>query len=385
MAKKNKFKRYLAVTKRRAKRLNRTKVLRWLKTNLRQHPFVLGLLFLIWIEAFLIKRGSAKVNIFTILIFHFFLFVLWLVLVVILNLLKDKQKPKWYLRKRFVFFTLLLFSPLGLILLWSGAQFKKTTKIILTVIFGSFFIMRIIYFSNKYENFINKSSFERIVEMITEPKKKTFLKMLNRNAFANLQFTKMPKEGRVKLAISEIASKCSSSVVSIKTKDKDGNDIGMGSGFIISPGGLIVTNFHVIESAYQAEVKIGEDIFKEVYLVKDVPNLDIAILKINANNLPVLSIGDSDNLLNGQFIIVLSNPWGLERSVSSGIVSAIRSKGDIKVIQMTAPVSPGSSGGPVINEYGEVIGITTLASFFMAQNLNFAIPINSLHKINVEK
>jgi S1-C subfamily serine protease len=161
--------------------------------------------------------------------------------------------------------------------------------------------------------------------------------------------------------------------------------MGMGSGFIISEDGLIVTNFHVMESAYQIEIKIGEKIFREASLVKGISNMDIALLKIDSKGLPALPIGDSDSLVDGQFVIVLGNPVGLERSVSNGIISAIRSKDDIKIIQMTAPVSPGSSGGPVLNEYGEVVGITTLASFFMAQNLNFAIPINYLDKILNEK
>ncbi len=383
--KKNKFKRYLTVTKRRAKRLNRKKALLWFKTNLKQHPFVLGLLCFIWINEVLVRRNFAKINIFKILIFNLCIFISWFILVVILNLLRDKQKVKWYLRKRFVFLMLLFFSPLGMVLLWSGSQFKKVTKIVLTIIFGSLFLISNIYYSNKYEKLIKKSSFESIVEMITEPKKKVFLKILNKDAHGDVRLTRISKEQRVKLAVSEIAAQCSSSIVSIKTKGKDGKGIGIGSGFIISQDGLIVTNFHVVESAYQAEVKIGEDTFKEVYLVKAAPNLDMAILKINATNLPVLPIGDSDALISGQFIIVLSNPWGLERSVSSGIVSAIRSRGDIKLIQMTAPVSPGSSGGPMINEYGEVVGITTLASFLMAQNLNFAIPINYLNKIIAEK
>lgn len=375
--KKIQVKRYLAVIQRRIKRVNRKKVLRWLEINLKQHPFILGLLFFIWIDAVLIKRDFAKIDIIKILKFHLYLFIFWLILVALLNLLRDKQKVKWYFRKHFVVFMLLpFFFPFGLILLWSGSKFKKATKIIFTLIFGSVFIIVNVYSSKT----INKSSLERIVEMITGPKKKIFLKPLDRDVLSGLRLLEVPKKSRVKLAISEVAAQYSSSVVSIKTKDKDGRDLGMGSGFIISPDGLIVTNFHVVESAYQAEVKIGEDVFKEVYLVKDIPNLDIAILKINAENLPVLPLGDSDSLINGQFLIVLSNPWGFERSVSSGIVSAIRSKGDIKLIQMTAPVSPGSSGGPVINEYGEVVGITTLASFFMAQNLNFAIPINYLNK-----
>jgi hypothetical protein len=383
--KKNKIRRRLPIIKRRIKRLNRKKVWLWFKTNLKQHPFILGLISLVWINLILSRDIFTKGNIARQVLFHFYIFLAWLVLVTISNLLRDKEKVKWYWRKRFVFFMLMVLPPLGLILLWSGAQFKKVTKIIFTFVFGSFFILINLHYDKEYKQLLKMPTFDRIAELITKPKKKIFLKVTNRDILSNLRLAKTLQKPMAKLAVSEIAARCSPAVVSIKTKDKDGREIGMGSGFIISKDGFIVTNFHVMESVYQAEVKIGENIFKDVYLVKGIPNLDIALLKIDSENLPFLNIGDSDKVINGQFVIVLGNPAGLERSVSNGIISAIRSKGDIKVIQMTAPVSPGSSGGPVINEYGEVIGITTLASFIMAQNLNFAIPINYLNKIIVEK
>ena len=150
---------------------------------------------------------------------------------------------------------------------------------------------------------------------------------------------------------------------------------------MISADGVIATNFHVLESAYQAEVKIGEKVFKSVDFIKGAPEFDIALIKIDAQELKVLPIGNSDNLVNGQSIVVLGNPWGLERTVSNGLVSSLRSQDNIKLIQMSAPVSPGSSGGPVLNEFGEVVGITTIASFLFAQNLNFAVPINYLEKL----
>lgn len=371
--------------KRSIKRLNRKSAGLWFKINMKQHPFVLGFLFFVWINVVLKGRMFAKTNTAGILKFHSAIFILWLTLVIILNLLKDKQRVKWYLRKRFVFFILLLLPPLGLIFLWSGAQFKRTTKIIFTVIFSLYFVGGQVYYNKKYESLFKGSAFDNIVEIITSPKKKIFLQTIDAGALTGLKIGGIRQGKSAKLAISEIALRYSPAVVSIKVKDKDDKEIGQGTGFIISGDGIIVTNFHVMESAYQAEVKIGEKVFKEVYLIKGVPSLDIAILKVNAKNLPFLSIGDSDALVNGQFVIVLSNPAGFERSVSNGIISAIRAKGNMKLIQMTAPVSMGSSGGPVLNEYGEAIGITTLASFFMTQNLNFAVPINYLQKIINEK
>ncbi len=383
--KKNKVKRYLTVYKRRLKRTNRKKILSWFKRNLKQHPFILGILFFIWLNTVLLTRFFDKVNIVRLIRFHFLIFIAWFVLVIISNLLKDKNKVKWYLRKRFVFIMLLFLPPLGLILLWSGAGFKKITKIIFSIIFVLLFSVSQIYSNKKYEKLLTKKPIERITEMITQPKKKIHLKSIDDKLLSSLQFSTIPKRERVKLAVSDISAKSSAATVSVRTKDKDGRELGLGSGFIISSDGIIVTNFHVLESAYRAEVKIVDNEFKEVYLIKSDPSLDIALLKVDSKNLTSLPIGDSDSLVNGQFVVVLGSPWGFERSVSSGIISAIRSQGAIKVIQMTAPVSPGSSGGPVINEYGEVVGITTLASFLMAQNLNFAIPINYLRKIINEK
>jgi len=373
--------RFHRVVKRKVKRLTWPKVKLWFKVNLTQHPFVLGSLLFIWLNEILVKKLFTRGNIKEVSKFHFLIVIAWFVSVSLSNALRDKQKVKWYLRKRFIAPMLFLIPPLGIILLWSGSHFKKTTKIISTVVFSTFFIFSNLYYNKKYEKLMNLTPFDRVVEMVSQPKKQVWLKTLNRQELSTLKLNKVSKKSRVKLAVSEIASHCASGVVSIKTKDKDGKEMGMGSGFVISEDGIIVTNFHVVESAAQVEIKIGEEVFNEVYFVKGIPNLDIAILKINSKNLPALYIGDSDSLVNGQFVIVLGNPWGLERSVSSGLVSALRSKGNIKLIQMTAPVSLGSSGGPVINEYAEVVGITTLASIFFAQNLNFAIPINYLNEL----
>lgn len=383
--KENKIRRYLAVSKRKIKRMTRKKAWRWLKSNVEQHPFISGIIFFAWVNRILTELIHRKGSVTKLLLPSIAIFILWFVLVVLSNLLKDKERVRWYLKKRFVFFMLVFLPPLGLIFLWSGSQFKRITKVTLTVIFALFFITTQIFSGRRYEKLINKTSFERIVDTVTKVKKSIFVKGLSEEDSKRLEFTWIRKRQKTKLAISDIASLCSPAVVSIKTKDKNGREIGMGSGFIVSKDGIIVTNFHVMESAHEAEVKVGEDLFKEVYFIKGMPQLDIAILKINSDNLPVLPIGNSDSLVSGQFIVVLGNPWGLEHSVSSGIVSAVRSRGEVQLIQMTAPVSMGSSGGPVINEYGEVIGITTLSSIFLAQNLNFAIPINYLDRIIEEK
>jgi hypothetical protein len=379
--KKIKIARYHRILKRKAKKLNWKKIRLWLKENFRQHPFVLGTLLFLWLNEILVKRLFSRGDMKEALRFHLIIILTWLLLVILSNALREKGRAKWYLRKRFVAFMLVFIPPLGIILLWSGSQFKKRTKVVFTIIFGGFFIATNLYYNKKYEKLLEKTPFERIVEKVSQPKKKVLLKTSDPLGLNNIKLSRVSKRSKVKLAASEIAKRCSHAIVSIQTRDKDGKELGMASGFIISEDGLIVTNFHVLESARQVQVKIGSEVFEDAYFVKGIPEFDIAIIKINSGNLPVLKIGDSDHLINGQFLIVLGNPWGLERSVSSGLVSAIRSKGPIKLIQMTAPVSPGSSGGPVLNEYGEVVGITTLASIFFAQNLNFAIPINYLNEL----
>lgn len=383
----NKFIRYTKVLKRNLRRLNRKKVLDWFERNIPAHPFILGLLFFIWLSYIInliLDMPQTKDALKAVLKIDGIIFVLWLVLVITSNALRDKQEAKWYFRKRFVFFLMLLVYPLGLVFLWAGSRFKTKTKTVLTIIFGALFLTSIIYQEHTKKVLLNKSAFERIINIMNTPKKKIFLSSYP-SLLNNLKLSRAEKKNRAKLATSEIYARYSPGIVSIKTKDKSGRQIGLGSGFIVSQDGFIVTNYHVLVSAYQAEVNMQGQVFTDVRLVKAVPQKDIAILKVQTEGIPYLVIGNSDELLSGEFVVSLGSPLGLEYSISSGIVSAIRSGKEIKLIQMTAPVSLGSSGSPVFNEYGEVIGITTLASFFFAQNVNFAVPINYLESIINQK
>jgi len=107
---------------------------------------------------------------------------------------------------------------------------------------------------------------------------------------------------------------------------------------------------------------------------------DVAILKVSGQGLPTLRLGDSDKIAVGEAVVTIGSPLGFENSVSTGIVSGIRRQGDHVTIQTTAPISPGSSGGPLLNEMGEVIGITT-SSVGAAQNINFATAINEVKRV----
>ena len=159
----------------------------------------------------------------------------------------------------------------------------------------------------------------------------------------------------------------------------------LGSGFIIDKEGYIVTNNHVIEDADKIKVKLKNGKEFDAEIVGRDSNTDIALIKIKSkNNLSVLKLGDSDALKVGQWVVAIGSPFGLEHTVTAGIVSA---KGRIigsgpydDFIQTDASINPGNSGGPLINMKGEVIGINT-AIIASGQGIGFAIPINHAKKI----
>jgi serine protease Do len=154
----------------------------------------------------------------------------------------------------------------------------------------------------------------------------------------------------------------------------------LGSGFIIDKKGYVVTNNHVIEGADQIKVKLDDDNEFDAEVVGRDPNTDLALLKINSEkDLPVLKLGDSDNLKIGHWVVAIGSPFGLERTVTAGIVSA---KGRVigsgpydDFIQTDASINPGNSGGPLLNMDGEVVGINT-AIIASGTGIGFAIPVN---------
>jgi Do/DeqQ family serine protease len=164
---------------------------------------------------------------------------------------------------------------------------------------------------------------------------------------------------------------------------------GTGSGFIISADGRILTNAHVVDGADKVQVvlKDGRRLQGKV-LGKD-ELTDVAVVQIQANNLPTVSLGNSDQLQPGEWAIAIGNPLGLDNTVTTGIVSAtgrnsnLIGAGDKRVsyIQTDAAINPGNSGGPLLNARGEVIGMNT-AIIQGAQGLGFAIPINTAQRIS---
>ena len=154
----------------------------------------------------------------------------------------------------------------------------------------------------------------------------------------------------------------------------------LGSGFFIDKDGYIVTNNHVIENADKIEVILKDEKRFEAEIVGRDANTDLALIKIKPErNLPVLQFGDSDTLKVGQWVVAIGNPFGLDNTVTAGIVSA---KGRVigsgpydDFIQTDASINPGNSGGPLLNMNGEVIGINT-AIIASGQGIGFAIPVN---------
>ena len=170
---------------------------------------------------------------------------------------------------------------------------------------------------------------------------------------------------------SQVVKKSKNAVVVIQTNR------GLGSGFIIRENGLLITNQHVIKGATQISVSFASgEKYSKAYVLAEDSERDLAILRIEGVDLPILSVSNSSTVDVGDEVICIGAPKGLSYTASNGIISALRVWEDgTKVIQTTAPLSPGNSGGPLMNRDGHVIGVITF-QFKEGQNLNFAIPSN---------
>jgi hypothetical protein len=181
--------------------------------------------------------------------------------------------------------------------------------------------------------------------------------------------TKPEPVGR--LDASSLFKVVSGSVVTITTQS------GFGSGVIVDSSGVIATNLHVVRGDTKATVTLANhDTYDDVEVVDVDSRKDIVLLKVKAFKLPSLSLGDSEVLSVGNTVFAIGAPKGLELTLSEGIVSGLRDFGaGYRVIQTSAAISPGSSGGGLFNDRGELVGITTF-QIVGGENLNFAVPIN---------
>ncbi|MGA2403642.1 MAG: DegQ family serine endoprotease [Syntrophobacteraceae bacterium] len=223
---------------------------------------------------------------------------------------------------------------------------------------------------------------------------------------ASIQSQNSPEQPAISSPFTALAEKCTPSVVNVKVTGvqkagfgemqipspfgdffnhprfpQDRTVQGAGSGVIISRDGYILTNNHVVEGAKELAITLADKGEFKAQIVGRDPKTDIAIVKIDAGeNLPAASIGDSDQIKVGDWVLAIGNPFGLSHTVTSGIVSA---KGRVigagpydDFIQTDASINPGNSGGPLFNMKGEVIGINT-AIIPEGQGIGFAIPVNT--------
>lgn len=158
---------------------------------------------------------------------------------------------------------------------------------------------------------------------------------------------------------------------------------GVGSGFIIDPKGLVVTNNHVVSKANELTVTLPDGRkFKGKVIGKDSAS-DLALVKIEGKDLPSLKLANPDSIRVGQWVVAIGSPLGLKYSVTAGILSAVNREGiknRVGFLQTDAPINPGNSGGPLMNLQGEVIGVNT-AIIQHAQGIGFAVPVDTVSRV----
>ena len=195
------------------------------------------------------------------------------------------------------------------------------------------------------------------------------------------------KERLPKLTASEVFSRNSDAVVLLRLYDDKGQIVAFGSGFNVRKDGLIATNFHVVlGGGIYLDVKFPKHgVYENVGIVGvGAEGVDLALLKISGKDLPVIENFRGVEVEVGDPVYVISNPEGLVNSLSEGLISAIRPEGKSYLYQFTAPISSGSSGGAVFNQFGQVIGLAT-SVLKNGQNLNFAVPIDEVAKAKLFK
>lgn len=196
-----------------------------------------------------------------------------------------------------------------------------------------------------------------------------------------------PNGPRARLTAKDIVQRASPAIVRIEAGTEK-----LGTGFIVDKAGVVATNLHVVagESAIRVRMQDGTQYQVDQVVGVD-PDRDLALLRIKpTKDLPTLRLGDSDAMTAGDQIVAIGNPLGFDNSVTSGLISQVRHRPcgpddiaaqhcrqELTVLQISAAISPGSSGGPLFNQFGEVVGVTT-AIITAGQNINLAVPANYL-------
>jgi serine protease Do len=176
------------------------------------------------------------------------------------------------------------------------------------------------------------------------------------------------------LTPAEIAARALPAVVTMRTQQS------FGTGFVVRDDGWIATNLHVVVGGPQLKVTLRDGRQLDVVEVLNAStDYDLVLVRVEAKGLPTLKLGDSDAMRPGDPVVAIGNPMGLEDTVSNGLLSSRRKDEEtgVEILQVSAPISPGSSGGPLFNDRGEVIGIAQ-SVLVQGQNLNFAVPTRYL-------
>ena len=191
------------------------------------------------------------------------------------------------------------------------------------------------------------------------------------------------------VTISTVGEEVEESPLSRRVRSRETR--GLGTGFLIQKDGVILTNNHVVNDAETITVKLSDDRQFPARIVGRDKATDMAVVKIEANDLPTLTLGDSDIMEIGDWVVAIGNPFGLSHTVSAGIISAKkRTRDDVPLgdpsgyydfMQTDASINPGNSGGPLLNLRGEVVGINTAIRGGGAQGIGFAIPINMVKQL----
>ena len=179
-------------------------------------------------------------------------------------------------------------------------------------------------------------------------------------------------------SVEELVREAKPAVVVVSFRGRDGERQGLGTGFLFDSNGLVATNLHVIGEARPISVRLADGREFDVTSIHATErSQDLAILKIDAKDLPALPLGDSDQLQDGQSVVAIGNPLGLEHSVVAGVLSGRREIDGRTMLQVAIPIERGNSGGPLLDRQGRVHGLLTMKSL-KTENLGFAVPVNTL-------
>ena len=192
-------------------------------------------------------------------------------------------------------------------------------------------------------------------------------------------------EPRTRLSTRDILDRNKPAIVRVESRMGEGKNapLGVGTGFVVGADGRIATNLHVVAGAVEVNVRLADErIFPVIRVLAVDEKRDLAIVGINAQDLSTVKLGDSDQVSAGDRVVAIGNPLGvLDYTVSDGLISSVRQASEeLTLLQISAPISQGSSGGPLFNLYGEVIGVAVGVST-EGQNLNFGVPANYLRPL----